>query len=185
MYYITLRNQIERTAGRKMQTPKDFDFLSQSIFERTKSLISVSTLKRFFGYLSQEGRQSRSTLDVLCQYVGYVDWDTFLQQTAGDGEAEIESNPLLCNRLYADDLRKGELVRVVWKPNRECCFKYLGDDRFIVVKSVNSKLAADATFKCHMFVEDEPLYLTELMMPNATKALDYVCGRANGVKFYV
>lgn len=174
---------IEHTAGRKMLTPKDFDFLSQSIFERTHAIISVSTLKRFFGYLSQTGRQSRNTLNVLCQYVGYMDLNAFAQQT--DNDESVESNPLLCNRLYADDMWKGEEVRVVWKPNRECSFRYLGEDRFVVVASVNSKLAVDATFKCHLLIEDEPLYLTELMMPGAEKPLDYVCGRLNGIKFYV
>lgn len=178
-----LRDLIERTAERRMRTPKDFDFLSQSIYERTKQVVSASTLKRFFGYLSQSGRQSRYTLDVLCQYVGYMDWNTFEQQEQGG--AVIESNPLLCNRLYAADLWHGEEVRVVWKPNRECTFRYLGDDSFTVVSSLNSKLAEGATFKCHLFIEDEPLYLTELLMPNTTKPLDYVCGRANGIKFFV
>lgn len=183
MEYKILCELIEHTAGRKMHTPKDFDFLSQSIYERTKCIISVSTLKRFFGYLSQTGNQSRSTLDILSQYVGYRDWSAFEQQDKE--ENNIESCTLLCRKLYSAQLICGDEIRVVWNPDRECIFKYMGNENFIVISSKKSKLVTDATFKCHIFIENEPLFLTNLLMPGASKHTDYICGSYQGIKFYI
>lgn len=183
MKYKLLCELIEHTAGCKMKTPKDYDFLSQSIYDRTKCLISVSTLKRFFGYLSQKGSQSHSTLDVLSRYVGYRDWNAFEQQLEGNNS--VDSCTLLCHKMYSAEIPCGRDVRVVWNPNRECIFRYLGNECFVVLSSVNSKLVADATFKCHLFIDDEPLFLTELVMPGETKPVDYVCGRNNGIRFFL
>ena len=46
----SLLAKIEEVSGRKMQTPRDFDLLSASIYHSTNNLINPSTLKRIFGY---------------------------------------------------------------------------------------------------------------------------------------
>lgn len=79
--YDDIRRMVEDMTGRKMQTPKDFDFLARMIFERTSVLLSVSTLKRFWGYVAKDdetrGEMRRDSLNTLAVYVGYADWDTF------------------------------------------------------------------------------------------------------------
>lgn len=61
-----------------MMTPKDFDFLSESIFEEIHTRISPSTLKRIWGYLQNDNTPRSSSLNILANYVGYDDWDSFL-----------------------------------------------------------------------------------------------------------
>ena len=73
-----LREEVEKKAGRKMMTPKDFDFLSESIFEEIHTRISPSTLKRIWGYLQNDNTPRSSSLNILANYVGYDDWDSFL-----------------------------------------------------------------------------------------------------------
>ena len=69
---VALRQAVETIAGRKMQTPKDFDILSKRIFEQQHQMISSTTLKRIWGYLHDTASSPRtSTLDILAQYVGY------------------------------------------------------------------------------------------------------------------
>ena len=75
-----LREAMEKKAGRQMHTPKDFDFLSESIFEELHQKVSATTLKRLWGYLQESSAPRTSTLDLLAQYVGYADWDSFCQQ---------------------------------------------------------------------------------------------------------
>ena len=77
---LLLREAIEKKAGRKMHTPKDFDFLSESIFETLHQKVSATTLKRLWGYLQESSVPRVSTLDLLAQYVGYADWNSFCQQ---------------------------------------------------------------------------------------------------------
>ena len=74
-----LRDKIEETIGRKMKTPKDFDFLSEQVFEKLHETVSSTTLKRIWGYLSEASIPRISTLDILSQYVGYTDWASFME----------------------------------------------------------------------------------------------------------
>ena len=73
-----LREAVEQKAGRKMATPKDFNFLSEHIFEEIHTRISPSTLKRIWGYLQNDNTPRSTSLNILANYVGYDNWDRFL-----------------------------------------------------------------------------------------------------------
>ena len=62
-----------------MQTPKDFEFLSESIFEKVGERVSPTTLKRLWGYLSETTIPRLSTLNILAQFVGYAGWAAFCE----------------------------------------------------------------------------------------------------------
>lgn len=74
-----LRAAIELMVSRKMRTPKDFDYLSEQIFERVHQTISPTTLKRLWGYLSEATVPRSSTLNILSQFVGSDSWEAFCQ----------------------------------------------------------------------------------------------------------
>lgn len=84
-----LRNLIEEKVGRKMKTPKDFDFLAGQIFDKLHENVSSTTLKRIWGYLPETSAPRASTLDLLAQYVDYEEWDSFCHQ----GEQPLEPQP--------------------------------------------------------------------------------------------
>jgi hypothetical protein len=75
-----LREEIESVVGRKMKTPKDFDFLAGQIFDKLHENVSSTTLKRIWGYLSEPSTPRLSTLDLLAQFIDYKDWDAFCSQ---------------------------------------------------------------------------------------------------------
>jgi hypothetical protein len=75
-----LRNLIEEKVGRKMKTPKDFDFLAEQIFDKLHESVSATTLKRIWGYLTEPSTPRLSTLDLLAQFIDYKDWDSFCHQ---------------------------------------------------------------------------------------------------------
>lgn len=90
-----LLEKIEEQLGRKMMTPKDFDFLAVQVFEKTRQSISVSTLKRIWGYVSSKGAASETTLDILSKFAGYDSFFQFCKQTIETSEsADKESLPL-------------------------------------------------------------------------------------------
>ena len=80
-----LREAIETTVGKRIQTPKDFDFLSQLIEERCGEHMSVSTLKRVWGYVASNSMPRRSTLNILAQLIGKKDWDDFCASENNSG----------------------------------------------------------------------------------------------------
>ena len=88
-----LRELIEGTIERKMKTPKDFDFLSECIFEKFHERISPTTLKRIWGYLSESTTPRKSTLDILSNFVGYDNWKDFCEKNpveTEEGERIVE-----------------------------------------------------------------------------------------------
>ena len=72
-----LRKSIEAQVDREMRTPKDFDFLSEKIFEKVHQTVSPTTLKRMWGYLSETATPRLSTLNILSQFIGYDNWEAF------------------------------------------------------------------------------------------------------------
>lgn len=177
-----LCKQIERVLGCEVRKSHDFDALYASIVSKTHQAISISTLKRLFSYVENDSILRRSTLDILCQYAGYLDWMAFC--SALEGEGEIESSPLLGDSLSSDAICLDDRIRVTWNPDRECVFRCTGAHHFEVESSVNSKLSEGDTFTCHLFIKGEPLYLEDLVM-RSSQPTNYVCGKSGGILFYL
>lgn len=91
-----LRQEVEAKVGRQMQTPKDFDFLVGQIFVKTQQRISVSTLKRVWGYVSSKGDTSETTLNLLSKFAGYENFTQFCQQ---EHEATTSPKPLFRRKV--------------------------------------------------------------------------------------
>ncbi len=174
-----LKAAIEESCNRTMQTPKDFDFLSESIFKQTHAMVNCSTLKRLYGYIGGNIKPRVTTLNILSQYVGYTDWNAFCTQATGSESATVVSE-----HLYSDEIYVGETLRLMWKPNRVLEIKYEGRDRFRITKATNSKLKVGNTFRCTLFIQNEPLFITEVT-GLAQQPVDYVCGKDNGITFIV
>ena len=85
-----LRLAVERKAGRKMQTNKDFDCLSDSVYDQTHAKISTTTLKRIWGYLSEGVTPRRYTLDQLARFIDYDDFDAFSASLETDKTPESD-----------------------------------------------------------------------------------------------
>ena len=61
-------------------TNKDFQELSERIFDRTRQQLSVTTLKRVWGRAERVANPSGATLDILAEFAGYGSWRAFQQQ---------------------------------------------------------------------------------------------------------
>lgn len=84
-----LRELIEGVIERKMKTPKDFEYLSECIFDKFHEKISPTTLKRLWGYLSETTTPRKTTLDILSMFVGYDNWKDFCKKNP------IEKKPIV------------------------------------------------------------------------------------------
>ena len=72
-----LKDSIEGKFGSKIAYQKDCKSLSDNVFHNTSQIISPSTLRRFFGFLSTNSHPSTATLDILSIYCGYSDWEEY------------------------------------------------------------------------------------------------------------
>ncbi len=175
---VELRREVERQVGRKMVTPTDFEFLADRILLDSQQYISMSTLKRLWGYVDGANKTRPITLNILSRYLGYPDFFAFVARL--DATAAVQSNPILAETLNVSDLVVGDKVEIGWQPNRHCVLCYLGDDKFEVVDAQNSKLQVGNTFECRSFMLGQPLYLSRLVQGDR-EPVSFVVGKRDGL----
>ncbi len=95
---------VETAIGRKMQTPKDYNFLADEIFKKLHKSVSPTTLKRLWGYLSEPVIPRVSTLDIIAQFVGVDNWQAFCQQFEVDRSfgMDVDEQPTTNQEQPAD-----------------------------------------------------------------------------------
>jgi len=174
---LLLRTMVEESVSRKIKTPADFQFLTGVIQERCKETLGVTTLKRIWGYVDGYDTTRYTTLSILARCVGFRDWDDFIANHDRNGDS---SNLVLGRSLSSEDISKNSLIRITWAPDRRVTLKHLGDGKFRVVKSENSKLKPDDTFRCSCFVLGEPLYLDSFVRGNNPPTL-FMVGNKGGL----
>ena len=180
-----LRDDIRKQAGfqNKALSPSDFNRLQQDIKAKLpQSALNAKTLKRFFGYdqMDVDSSVRLYTLDVLSQYVGYVNWNGYLEHLhlkEGAGSGDFKGK-----EINADSLQVGDLLQIAWQPDRKSTLKYLGGQRFEIIETENSKWQVGDQFQCQHFINGKPLYVDNLIDKDGVlKSAMYVVGERGGV----
>ncbi|MBQ5944545.1 MAG: hypothetical protein IJL61_07525 [Bacteroidales bacterium] len=173
---IFLRQAVEQKAAMRLATSADFAHLSEEMDER----VSASTLKRIWGYVGMIVEPRRSTLDALARYAGFRDYRAFHEDLLSSKMAS--SGYFNADRLDSSSLQEGDIVSIGWRPDRVVTLKYLGDRRFVVVSSSNSKLMEGDEFEARSIVKGFPLVLPEVVR-NGEKTSSFIAGRDGGIVF--
>lgn len=179
--YDALCERVEQACGRKMMTPKDFQFLTAQIYAITNQSVSAPTLRRIWGYQDKGRFTPRGfTLNILARYVGFKSWADFC-----DIASDCDSSDFINNRhFYVNELTPGDRMRIMWNPDRCVTIKFEGIDIFVVEESLNSKLKVGDRFCCRTFIQQEPLYLDRLIREGCMPS-HYVCEKQGGIEFEV
>lgn len=172
-----LKLAVEMELGTPVKTPRHFSALSFEIEEHNKEYLSDTTLQRIWKYKAGYNTVSIHTLNVLCRYIGYPNWETFCKFLKEQNTSESD---MFTGRII--DIKKltpGTLIRIGWMPDRLCIIRYLGDFKFIAVETKNSKLAAGDIFTCTQMQIGREMCLDNLIHENAD--VSYVVGTRNGL----
>ena len=182
-HIAALRQSIEEAVGRQMLTHKDFDYLSERIFNQVGELVSRNTLKRIWGKMDEEREPRPSTLSILARFIGYPDFNAFINHTSRPDIGNDSSSPFMGRRLsVVDGLTRGDRIRLTWQPGRVCDVQYNGSMHFRVVHSEKTRLKESDTFLCGIIIEGQPLYLDQLQQ-GENPPTAYICGKKGGVMF--
>ena len=174
-----LKREVERVVGHQLREAGDFEMLSESLFKCTRERLSPTTLKRLWGYLKNEEVQTRRhTLDVLSRFSGYRSYEDFCAHE--EDKDDVQSDICIEDRITTEMMRFGQRLIITWLPNRRIVVRHLGDSRFEILEAENSKLCIGDTFRCHLMIQHEPLYLDELIHQGLPPTA-YVAGQRNGV----
>lgn len=165
---------IELTVGRKMMTPKDFEFLSNTIMQRLHMSVSPTTLKRLWGYVRENVCTRFTTLSILSRFVGYHDWDHLCSALFASGE-EPDEQLIMTRCVCSQQLRTGQMLEISWG-NSCCVVRYLGDYMYEVIRSSNTILMPADTFQCSYFFSNAPVYV--ISFGTRKQCNSRICGRA-------
>ena len=178
--YKKLCKAVEHKIGKIIQTPSDFECLEEKIETKIKERVSASTLMRLWGY--RQGVATRqSTLNILARYLGYADYVTFCNWSPSDSD-EPQSDEVMSNHLRTAELTVEQLVELSWYPDRRCVVQLRSDGQFEVMEAENTKLSVGDTFMCDIFIDGEPLYLSNLVHEGRPPMV-YVAGKKDGIRF--
>lgn len=142
-------------------TPAEFNELSARIFLKTKQRISVSSIKRLWGYVKYENFPSRTTLNILARFNDFKDWETFQQEISFDHK-DSSSGFVDGSLVNANALNIGDKISVKWEPNKGCILEYISYLRFKVLESDNIKLLPGDTCTINSICIGLPLFVSNI-----------------------
>ncbi|MBQ6726611.1 MAG: hypothetical protein IJQ89_08550 [Bacteroidales bacterium] len=177
-HFETLKSLVEKILSHPLKTSKDFAELHDKMQESNGETLGTTTLKRIWNYIGGDNALRESSLDILCQFVGYPDWSTFLADHCGDEDRE-SSNFVLLQTLRGTDLRTGDRIELRWNPNRRLLALHKGNGVFETLESENSKITVGTTFHCERFTIGLPLFI-DILRPDTPPAL-YQAGKKGGI----
>lgn len=173
-----LKSLVEQKYGKILATTTDFEEFSLCLEKETRGTISPSTLKRLYGYVSDNHKPRMVTLDILSHYIGhrnYMEFTHWLKTST-----KYNSSFFKANQLVSSDLQEGTLVSIGWSPNRLLQLRYLGDSTYEIEKSENSKLQPGDRFVTGCFIKEQPLYLPYIER-GGERTASFVAGRNGGL----
>lgn len=148
-------------------TPAEFSDLSATIYRKTKYRISVSSIKRLWGYVKYEGFPTKTTLNILARFNDFHDWETFYNEISYSDKAESTSAFVDGSILNAGLLTVGDVLTLKWNSNKSCTLEYIAYLRFRVIKADNIKLCTDDLCTISSICIGMPLLVSNIQRGNA------------------
>lgn len=161
-----------------LATSTDFEVFSLMLKNKYNANVSTSTLKRLYDYVGDEHKPRMTTLNALARYIGHPDFSRFV--------AWLKTSPCYnssffdADQLMSSDLHRGDEVEIGWSPNRMVRLEYLGNSRYTVIESRDSKMLFGDIFVTGCFIAEQPLYLPFLER-GGEHTPPFVAGRNGGL----
>lgn len=173
-----LLTEVEKHYGRRLATSSDFEALSVVIEHDSGEILSASTLKRLWGYVSLKPVPRQSTLDILSRYVGRRDFYSFCQEIKND--KCFTSRFFSTRSILTSDLKQGAKILIGWAPDRLIQLEFVGGGEFVVRKSENSKLLENDRFTAACFYLGYPLLIPRILR-DGEYTPSYIAGSSEGL----
>lgn len=173
-----LRKEVEMRVG-MINTHDKLSKLETMIEEKCKEHVSITTLQRLWGYSTRNASKvSERVLDIISRFVDAGSWENFCATRSKDSEIFCMEGAIDCIRLAI-----GTRIRLAWLPDRVCEIEYLGNNRFVAVRSENATIKAGDTFRCLQIEKGRELYMDNFTRCGEAESYGtrYVVGKNNGL----
>ena len=127
--------------------------------------LSETTVKRMFGLVGKDSPERNrtphgSTMDIVAKYLGYNSYKDLLREI---GEGDFSSEFTSLHKIEAEDLEVGTQIQVRYEPARVIVMTYLGDGKFLINESVNSKLQKGDRITLSNLVLEHEMIVSEVV----------------------
>ncbi len=174
----SIQKQLRQKSGLKLETAAEVEQLALDIESKTGEHLGVNTLKRMLGLADDEREPRQTTLQVIAKYLGYDSWRTLLQLD-DTSNSDFGHQPDL---LRSCDLEVNDVVEVRYIPDRRLVMDYMGDNRFFVSHSENSKVKEGDIVTITVFIQGYPLIATEVSRQGKSLG-SFTAGKTQGITF--
>ncbi len=175
---FSIQKQLRRKSGLKLETPAEVEQLALDIESKTGEHLGVNTLKRMLGLAEDDREPRQTTLQVIATYLGYESWRTMLQLD-DESNSDFDQKPDL---LRSSDIETDAWVEVHYMPDRRLVMQYMGDNRFFVMQSENSKLKEGDIVTITVFIQGYPLVAADVSRQGKSLG-SFTAGKAQGITF--
>lgn len=142
-------------------TPAEFNDLSHKIKAKIGRTLSLSSIKRIWGYVNYGGFPSVTTLNTLAIYNGFKDWNRFLINTSDDPSA-FDSGFFAETVIDPHSLNIGDKLKLRWGNNKSCEIECYESGRYIIKECNNIKLRAGDRFVADTLCVGHPICFHDL-----------------------
>ena len=169
--------------GFEPTTPSEYDKLIWQIQKTTGDTLSLSSIKRLWGYVKHEGRFSTSTLNILARFNGIKDWESFKKSietevpVTNDDESGFHSDSMIDTGKY----KPGERLSLRWSNGKGCEMECVDHMRFRVVKAMNIKLREGDMVTLHTLCIGHPVYVSDILRDDV-RFTAYVGAKKGGLQ---
>lgn len=176
-----LRKEIEKETG-SISSHSTLNKLSALIEERCKEHISVTTLERIWGYSTRSCNNiSVRILDIISRFARYSNWESFCNSLRCSQRCESQMF-MSEGCITSNTLAVGTRIRIGWQPDRVCEAEYMGENRFIAIKTENSSIRPGDTFRCLQIEKGRELYMDHFTRNGESESDNrYAVGQINGL----
>jgi len=111
-----LINDIERKIdfeNSEVWTHRNYQKLSDLIFDKTGENLSTTTLKRIWGKVKAQTSISITTLNILCQFVGYKDWTEY-SESIQISEPVLEKKEIKTSKKHESQIPLISILTVIF-----------------------------------------------------------------------
>ncbi len=149
--------------GYEPTTPTGFNDLSRQIKQITGESLSLSSIKRIWGYIPYDGEFSPTTLNILARYNGIKDWETFRKSIQSNPQPDDESGFHDDKIIDTTKYKTGDRIVLSWNDGKECELECVNPMRFRVLRAENIKLRSSDIVTVHTLCIGQPVYISDII----------------------
>ena len=167
---------LSEKAGKDVATSCGADYLRNDIEAVTGEALSLNTVKRLVGILPYESIPRPVTLNIISRYLGFSSWQLFQEYLTGrisdfnvdEGFIDLAAQPL------------GRLIKIRWQPDRCLSIKHLGEGKYVVAESLNSKLLPEDNLYLSQIAPGFP-FMVKTVVRNGRELGNYIAAKRLGI----